>query len=98
MRLKIFEINCKIISTLFIRLFLNICLSKVYAATVDVIVVGGGLSALTTAYRLSQAGLKVKVFDGDETLGGHTRSRFIMEILFLLEEHGLYSKIHSLFN
>jgi ribulose 1,5-bisphosphate synthetase/thiazole synthase len=61
MRLKIFEINYKIISTLFIGLFLNICSSKVYAATVDVIVIGSSLSALATAYRLSQAGLKVKV-------------------------------------
>ena len=53
---------------------MNICFSKFCEATLDVIVVGGGLSALTTAYRLSQGGLKVKVLDGDENLGGRTRS------------------------
>ena len=40
----------------------------------DVIIIGGGLSGLTTAYRLLQAGLKVTIYEGDKEIGGRTRS------------------------
>ena len=40
----------------------------------DVIVVGGGLAGLTTAFRLSQKGLKVVLLESRPALGGRTAS------------------------
>ena len=36
----------------------------------DVIVVGGGMSGLQTAWRMEQEGLKVRVLEGRKRLGG----------------------------
>lgn len=44
----------------------------------DVAVIGGGLSGLTTAYRLLQNKLKVIVIEGDTELGGRTRSELYL--------------------
>jgi len=41
----------------------------------DVIIVGGGLSGLTSAYRLQNAHLKVALLEASNELGGRTRSK-----------------------
>ncbi len=50
----------------------------------SVVVLGGGLAGLTAAYRLSQAGVPVKLFEGSERLGGRifTRNNFNSEGMF----------------
>src|ERR1700749_2633663 len=40
----------------------------------DVIIVGAGLSGLTSAYRLSKKGLKVVILEATDNIGGRTRS------------------------
>lgn len=45
-----------------------------YVSANDVIIVGGGLSGLTTGYRLLKEGLNVTIYEGDKELGGRTRS------------------------
>lgn len=43
----------------------------------DVIVIGGGLSGLTTTLRLAQAGLNVILFEALDDIGGRTQSIYI---------------------
>ena len=42
--------------------------------TRDVIVVGGGISGLTTAWHLKKAGVDVTLLEAKETVGGCTRT------------------------
>ena len=49
-------------------------ISKVVKPQHDVIIIGAGVSGLTTAYRLTNAGKKVLVLEARERLGGRTKT------------------------
>jgi len=61
----------------------------------DVIIVGSGLSGLTTAYRLSQYGLKIAVIEATDQIGGRTRS-FKMSNGDLISYGGTWSTFEDL--
>ena len=63
-------------------LIISILFQNNHAEILDAVVVGGGLSALTTAYRLAQGGLNIELLDGDENLGGRARSVIFNEKSF----------------
>ena len=48
----------------------------------DIIVIGGGLSGLTAAYRLEQAGLNVLDLEARDEVGGRTKTRMLNGIPF----------------
>ena len=48
----------------------------------DIIIIGAGLSGLTAAYRLEQAGLNVLVLEARDEVGGRTKTRMLNGIPF----------------
>jgi len=42
----------------------------------DIVIVGGGMSGLTTAYALQKLGIKSALYEGRDRLGGRTHTHY----------------------
>jgi protoporphyrinogen oxidase len=58
-----------------------------------VVVIGAGPAGLTAAYVLSKAGVKVTVLEGDETVGGISRTARYKNFRFDIGGHRFFTKI-----
>ncbi len=63
----------------------------------DVLVIGGGVSGLCSAYRLQQEGLCVRLLEAREEPGGNTRSRLADGFLMELGPHTLPGSADAVF-
>ena len=60
-----------------------------------VVVVGAGPAGLTAAYVLSKAGVRVTVLEGDDTVGGISRTARYKNFRFDIGGHRFFTKIRS---
>ena len=67
----------------------------------DIIIVGGGISGLFNAYKLSETGLKILIIEGKGDFGGRIKTVYNKNIIYesgAARFHGSHSKLLSLIN
>jgi len=63
-----------------------------------IVIIGGGLSGLITAYELAKAGLDVEIYEKDEILGGMAKSKYINKIPTEHSWRGFMSNYFNIFD
>ena len=61
------------------------------------IIIGGGITGLSTAWKLSENGCKVNVIERDNSIGGLAKSIKIENYLFDIGPHSFFSEDEEIF-
>ena len=62
-----------------------------------IIIIGGGITGLSSAWRLSEKGCKVNVIECDNSIGGLAKSIKIENYLFDIGPHSFFSEDEEIF-
>ncbi len=63
-----------------------------------IIIVGGGITGLSTAWKLSEKGYKVDLIESDRSIGGLAKSIKIENYSFDIGPHSFFTEDKEIFN